>query len=255
MTKKDRKMKYCVLLTQPLSRVAIFGMLLAFGSACSQAQGNANGNNNQTAAQGQAAYSAPQASQGNVAAAGAASVTVVHGQIVAVNADQKTVTLRSDSGKQVTVHVYNPYNLAAAKPGERFVAKFYEIATIQKMGPGQSAPTPSLTQGIVSAAPGQTPGAAFGSQLQFAVSVDAIDKKDRAISIKGPDGVVEVVNVANPEVLDQVQVGEQILVTLTDAVVVALDQEPGGSTSAAPAIDPGAHEIGNTAWVNWGDGA
>src|SRR2546426_5456584 len=95
----------------------------------------------------------------NVVAAGAASVIVVHGQIVSVDQDKKLVTLKADDGKPVTVHVYNPYNLAAAKPGERFVAKFYEIATVQKLALGHSPPTPSLTEGIVSAEPGQTPGA------------------------------------------------------------------------------------------------
>jgi hypothetical protein len=170
-------------------------------------------------------------------------VIVVHGQIVSVDQDKKLVTLRADDGKQVTLHVYNPYNLAAAKPGERFAAKFYEIATIQKLAPGQSPPTPSLTAGIVSAAPGQTPGVALGSQLQFAVTIDAIDKNDKAISIKGPDGVVEVVDVSNPEALDQVQVGEHIVVTLTDAVVISLDKEAASSASAAPVIDSRVREI------------
>lgn len=118
-----------------------------------------------------------------------------------------------------------PITWAAAKPGEPFVAKFYEIATVQKLAPGQTPPTPSLTEGIVSAAPGQTPGGAFGTQLQFAVTIDAIDKNDKSLSVKGPDGVVEVVDVANPEVLDQVQVGDQVVATLTDAVVIALDKE------------------------------
>jgi hypothetical protein len=178
-----------------------------------------------------------------VVAAGAASVIVVHGQIAAVDQEKKMGTLQVPGGNPVSLHVYNPYNLAAAKPGEPFVAKFYEIATVQKLPPGQSAPTPSLTAGIVSAAPGQTPGAALGTQLQFAVTVAAIDKKDKAISLKGPDGVVEVVDVANPEVLNQVQVGEHIGVTLTDAVVIALDKEGAGAASAAPVIDPEARQV------------
>jgi hypothetical protein len=122
------------------------------------------------------------------------------------------------------------------------VAKFYEIATIQKLAPGQSPPTPSLTEGIVSAAPGQTPGAAVGSQLQFAVTVDAVNKKDKAISIKGPDGIVEVVDVANPETLDQVQTGEHIVVTLTDAVAIALEKEAAASNEV-PVIDPEVRRV------------
>jgi hypothetical protein len=52
-----------------------------------------------------------------------------------------------------------------------------------------------------------------------------------------------VVDVANPETLDQVQVGERIVVTLTDAVVVALDEEAASTANAAPIIDPRAREI------------
>jgi hypothetical protein len=218
--KNDAFMKHLLL---PI----VWILFLAALAGCSGQESNASQTQAQTPPVGEAAN--PQSAQGNVVAAGAASVIVIHGQIVAVDQDKKLVTLQGPNGKQVTVHVYNPYNLAAAKPGERFVAKFYEIATVQKLPAGESPPTPSLTQGIVSAAPGQTPGAVFGSQYRFAVTVDAVNKSDKAISIKGPDGVVEVVDVANPETLDQVQVGEQIVVTLTDAVVVALDKEAAGS--------------------------
>jgi hypothetical protein len=208
-------------------------LLLGIAYACAQTKSGA------TASSVQASPAvADDPSQGNVVAVGAASVFVVHGQIVAVDQDKKLVTLRADDGKQVTVHAYNPYNLVAAKPGERFVAKFYEVATINKLPAGQSPPAPSLTEGIVSGTPGQTPGAAIGSQLQFAVTVDAIDKKDKAVSIKGPDGVVEVVDVANPEMLDQVQAGEHIVVALTDAVAITLDKEATAASDGPAAIDP-----------------
>jgi hypothetical protein len=181
----------------------------------------------------------PQSQQGPVIATGAATVVTVHGKIVAVDQAKKLVTLQTPGGKPVSLHVYNPYNLAAAKPGVPFVAKFYEIATLHKLGPGQSPPKPSLIEGIVSAEPGQTPGATLGSQTQFAVTVNAIDKNDKAISLKGPDGKVEVVDVANPEMLDQVRVGENIVVTLTDAVVVGLDKEGAAPAGGRLGIDPG----------------
>jgi hypothetical protein len=216
------------------ARLTVLTLLMVAAYPCPHAKGPGQAGGGQAFA---AATPADQASQGNVVAVGAASVIVVHGQIVAVDQDKKLVTLQADDGKQITVHAYNPQNLAKAKPGERFVAKFYEIATVNKLLAGQSPPAPSLTEGIVNAKPGQT-GAAFGSQLQFAVTVDAINKKDKALSIKGPDGVVEVVNVANPEALDQVQVGEHIVVSLTDAVAIALDKEAAASSNEPPVIDP-----------------
>jgi hypothetical protein len=159
----------------------------------------------------------------------AASVTVVQGQIVSVDKENKFVTLQTAGGKQVILHALNQYSLATAKAGEPFIARFYEIASVQKLVPGQSPSAQSLKAGIVNAAPDQTPGAPYGSQYQFAVTIDAIDKNGKTISIEGMDGAVEVVVVSNPESLDQVHVGEQIVVTLIDVVAIALDKEGGSA--------------------------
>jgi hypothetical protein len=201
-----------------------FALLLAIGHACSQTQGGATGTSRQASTLSQAAAGG-QPPPGGLVAPGAASVTVVQGHIVSVDQENKLVMLQAAGGKQVILHVFNQYSLAAAKPGEPFIARFYEIASVQKLGPGQSPSAQSLTAGIVNAAPDQTPGAPFGRQYQFAVTIDAIDKNGKTISIKGLDGAVEVVVVANPESLDQLHVGEQIVVTLIDVVAIALDKE------------------------------
>jgi hypothetical protein len=218
------------------SRSTTFSVLFAILLCTQTTSGAAAADASQASAPNSAATNMP-GLPGNIVAAGGASIIVIHGKIVSVDRQKKLVTLEGPNSKQVSLHVYDPYNLAAAKPGETLVARFYEIATLHQLAPGQSPPAPSLAQGIVSAVPGQTPGAAFGSQLQFAVTVDAIDKNDKAISLKGPDGVVEVVDVANPETLDQVKIGEHIVVTLTDAVVIKLDKAGSRGTNAEPAID------------------
>jgi hypothetical protein len=199
-----------------------FTLLLAFGQACSQTQGGAIKTNDQPSAFRQGAGG--EQVSGESAAPGAASVVVVQGQIVAVDEENKLVTLQPAGGKQVILHVFNPYLLAAAKPGEPFIARFYEIASVQKLAPGQSPSAQSLKAGIVNAAPDPTASDLFFTQYEFAVTIDAIDKNNRTISINGSDGAVEVVAVANPESLDQVRVGEQIVVTLIDVVAIALDK-------------------------------
>jgi hypothetical protein len=201
-----------------------FALLLAIGYACSQRQGGATGISDQVSISSEAAAGG-QPPPEELATPRGASVTVVQGQIVSVDQENKFVTLQAAGGKQVILHVFNQYSLATVKPGEPFIARFYEIASVQQMLPGQSPSAQSLTAGIVNAAPDQTPGAPFGSQYQFAVTIDAIDKNDKTISINGLDGAVEVVVVANPESLDRVHVGEQIVVTLIDVVAIALDKE------------------------------
>jgi len=213
-----------------------FALVFTLGHACSQTQRGATGTSGEASALSPAAVGG-QPTPEYLVAARAVSVTVVQGRIVSVDQGNKLVTLQPVGGKQVLLHVFNPYSLAAAKPGEPFIARFYEIARVQKLAPGQSPSAQSLRAGIVNAAADQTPGAPFGSQYEFAVTIDAIDKNDKTISIKGLDGVVEVVLVANPPSLDQVHVGEQIVVTLIDVVAIALDKE-GASTQGAPESIP-----------------
>jgi len=170
---------------------------------------------------------APEPSHEHLAGIGSATVVTIHGKITAVDRAKKLVTLEGPSGKKVTLEVKNPYNLKAAKPGEPFVARFYEIVTIRKKMPGEVIPAVALDEGIVSAVPGQTPGAAVGSIIQVVATIVAINKNKKTVDLQGPDGVVETVNVANPANLRHVKVGNEIVVTLTKVTAISLDKETG----------------------------
>jgi hypothetical protein len=165
----------------------------------------------------------------HLAGIGSATIVTIHGKIVSVDRANKLVTLVGPRGKQVTLHVNNPYNLEAAKPGEPFIARFYEIITIRKKQPGESIPPASLVEGIASAGPGQVPGAVAGKSTQLVATISAINHKSRTVDLTGPDGVVETVKVANPANLKHVKVGDDIVVTLSSVVAISLNQEIGSS--------------------------
>jgi hypothetical protein len=168
---------------------------------------------------------APMPSTEHLAGIGSATVITVHGKILSVDRANKLVTLVGPRGKQVVLHVNNPYNLAAAKAGEPFVARFYEIITIRKKQPGESIPPASLLEGIATAAPGQTPGAVAGQSAELVETITAINRKKETVDLKGPDGVVETVKVANPANLKHVKVGDDIVVTLSRVIAISLDHE------------------------------
>jgi hypothetical protein len=156
---------------------------------------------------------------------GSATVITVHGKIVSVNRAKKEVTLEGPNGKDITVHVRNPYNLEHAKAGDRFVAKFYEIITIVRQKPNPSMAPISVAQGVVTATPGQNPGSAFGRSVRVVTTVTAINPAEHTIVIKGPDGAEETVEVGRHTGLRHVKVGDQIVITLTDVVAVELKPE------------------------------
>ena len=108
---------------------------------------------------------------------------------------------------------------------ERRVSNRYEIVTIRKQKPGESIPSVTLVEGIASAVPGETPGAAVGTSVQIVATIVAINRSKKTVDLKGPDGVVETVNVAHPSNLRHVKVGTDIVITLTKVMAISLDKE------------------------------
>jgi len=156
---------------------------------------------------------------------GYATAVIVHGKIAAVNRTKKLVTLEGPEGRKVTLKVENPYNLKAAKVGEPVVARFYEIVTIRKKKPGESIPSASLKQGILTAKPGAVPGAVAEQQLGLVVAVTAIDEAHGTVTVKGPDGTTETVKARDPKNLKLIKVGDDLVVSVARAVAISLEKE------------------------------
>src|SRR5215472_6625708 len=86
-----------------------FTLFVAIAHACSHTQGGTTGTSGQASMLGQAA-AAGQPPRADLVAPGAASVTVVQGQIVSVDQKNQLVTLQAAGGKQVILHVFNEYS-------------------------------------------------------------------------------------------------------------------------------------------------
>jgi hypothetical protein len=164
-------------------------------------------------------------SQAKSEGVGSATAVIVHGKIIEVNKAKKLVTLEGPGGRKVTLTVKNPYNLKAAKVGEPVVARFYEVVAIRKKEPGESVPSASLKEGLVTAKPGEVPGAVAERQLGLVVSVVEIDEPNGAVTVKGPDGVLEKVKARDPNNLKRLKIGDELVVSLTHAVAISLENE------------------------------
>jgi hypothetical protein len=160
-----------------------------------------------------------------------ATVITAHGKIVKVSKARKQVTLALPGGKEVTVDVRNPYNLNAAKVGESFVARYYEVVTIRKLKPGENVPSASLSGGIATAQPGGTPGAVGQMHVRIVVTVAAIDETNGTVTVKAADGTTETVKARNPANLKRIKVGDQLVVGISRAIGVTLEKESGSSAS------------------------
>jgi hypothetical protein len=177
--------------------------------------------------------SSPAATPAAAKAEGVVSATVVtvHGKVVKVNKRKKLVTLEGPQGQKVTLEVRNPYNLAAAKVGAPFVARFYEVVTIRKKKPGENIPSASLSGGISTAKPGGVPGAAGEMHISLVVSVQAIDEANGTVTVKASDGTVETVKARNPQNLKRLKVGDELVIGISRAIAISLEKESGSGAS------------------------
>jgi hypothetical protein len=175
----------------------------------------------------------PEAPSAQAVSAGVGSATVVtfHGKIVGVNTAKKQVTLEGPAGRRVTVDVRNPNNLRAAKVGEQFAARVYEIVTIRKKEPGENVQSASLSEGIWTTNPGGAPGGSRAVQIRLLVTVDGIDEAHGTVTLKAADGSTETVKARNPQNLKRVKVGDELVISIYRAIAISLAKESGAGAS------------------------
>jgi hypothetical protein len=179
----------------------------------------------------QSAAPAATPAQGQLQGVGSATVITVHGQIVNVDRGRKLVTLEGPAGRRVTVYVRNPYNLTAAKVGEPFAARFYEVITIRKKKPGENLQGGSLSEGVWTARPGGVPGGSRAMLVRLPVTVDAIDEANQTVTVKAGDGTTETVKARYPQALKRLKVGDELVISLYRGVAVSLQKESAAAAS------------------------
>ncbi|MBV8361971.1 MAG: hypothetical protein JO189_29170 [Deltaproteobacteria bacterium] len=131
----------------------------------------------------------------------------------------------------MTVVVKNPDNLRAAKVGEPFAARFYEVAYIRRKKPGENIPTASLSEGIWTAHPNGVPGGSRAYMIRIPVTVDSIDEANGTITVKALDGSSETVKPKNPQTLKRLKVGDELVIGLYRGVAISLRPEFGAGAS------------------------
>jgi len=143
--------------------------------------------------------------------------------------DQKTrmVTLKGPQGNTVTFKAGEQVkNLAQVKVGDSVLAKYYESVAVEVKKPGEAKPGVTSQEAVTRAKPGETPKGLAVSQVTVTTTITAIDKKKPSVTLKGADGKTTTVKVRNPKNLENVNVGDQVVITYTEALALSLEKAP-----------------------------
>lgn len=60
--------------------------------------------------------------------------------------------------------------------------------------------------------------------VSIVVSVLSVDKASGTITVKGPDGAVETVKARDPRNLKRLNVGDELVVSISRAIALSVDQ-------------------------------
>lgn len=152
-----------------------------------------------------------------------------HATITGIDQANRVVTLKGERGNVVHVKVgEDAPNFNQLKVGDRVKAQFYQSTALALSKPGEEAPT-SGTQQQVWAIPGQSSGGPTRVMVNtstITATVENINRQNRTVSLKGPQGDTMTVKV-DPSVqrFDQLQRGDQVTATITDALALSVQPE------------------------------
>lgn len=100
--------------------------------------------------------------------------------------------------------------------------KYYESVAVKVMMPGEA---PGGTQATVigeRAKPGEKPSRTVAGQVTVTATVEAIDAEKQHVTLRGPNGNIVVVKVEDPKNLENVHVGDEVVITYTEAMAISM---------------------------------
>ena len=161
---------------------------------------------------------------GKAAAVRAVRITA---QVVAIDKTARTVTLKGPQGNVVDVVAGDDVkNFAQIKVGDFVVVNFVQSLSLELQKAKTGASGISTQSAAATAKPGERPAAAAAREVTAIAKVTAVNKKAKTISLKGPRGNTVTLDVQNPEQFKVVKVGDEVLVSYTEAVAISVEPAP-----------------------------
>src|SRR5262245_20804870 len=212
---------------KPLYRVlsvALLGLALASCSKTSKENTSSTENVPSTAAPAESAKTAESAP----VARGEASAIQVVFSVEAVDADKRLITLKGPQGNVGEYEVGDQVKrLAEIKPGAKINAE-YKVAAVAELreptAEEKSAPVAEVTanqRGTVD----EPPAGAIGRAVRVVTTIDALDRPNRSLTVKGPEGNAVTAHVEDPTVFDHLTVGQTIVVTFAETLVLSVQKK------------------------------
>jgi hypothetical protein len=153
------------------------------------------------------------------------NAVVVTAEVLAIDKADRVVTLLGPKGNVVDVQVgKEARNFDQIKVGDQLKIQYYQSVALYLGKPGTE---PSSDAGLlVARSPkGDMPGGVAVATVDVAATVEGIDRADRTVSLKLPEGNVVTSKVdKSVKAFDTLKVGDSVNARLTKAIAISVEK-------------------------------
>jgi hypothetical protein len=155
--------------------------------------------------------------------AGAGGVATVTAVIESIDPATRTVVLRGPQGRTLPVVADERIkNFENMKVGDKVVAQYARALTLELKKGGDGIREMVQREGAAVNQAGQAPGASAMRQTTILANVWSIDRKNNVVALRGPKGNIVDVEVANPKIMQEIKVGDQVEADYTEAALLGV---------------------------------
>ncbi len=147
--------------------------------------------------------------------------------VEAIDYDTREVTLKGPLGNKATFTVDKRVKrLNEVKVGDLVQADYYiSVAAELRKPTAEEEKNPIvLLDAAGKAPPGSSPAAGGLRRFKVVTTIEGLDRPTRTITVKGPRGNYLTARVENPSRLTEMRIGENIVVTYTEALAISLQK-------------------------------
>lgn len=152
-------------------------------------------------------------------------LVTVTASVESIDLEKREVTLKGPLGNSVTFTVdQRVKRLNEVKVGDLVQADYYVsfAAELRKPTAEEKKNPIVLLEGAGKSPPGTSPAAGGLRRFKVVTTIEGLDRPTQTITVKGPLGNYLTARVADPANLTKMRIGENIVVTYTEALAISL---------------------------------
>lgn len=148
-------------------------------------------------------------------------------EVTALDLAQREVTLKGPQGNEVTLTAGPAVKrLDEVKIGDSVRVNYLvSVAAEVRKPTAAEAKNPLMIMAAGGRASADSaPAGGVARRLKVVTTIEALDRRDETVTVKGPLGRYLTVRVADPERLTKVRIGETIVIVYTEALALSLEK-------------------------------